>query len=187
MAEPKVILIGSIDGHPGHGTYYDEDGNFVMRGGSKLTPQGVYFDPEGVQRLGRGPNRITEDGAITAATLHPDGDGNPPQPFVPTSHGWPTPPKDKGWPVFGIPNERELDLMRPLHLGRRTPEGNASSIALTGASQKQAETFRACSAATIAKLEDPGTPETEALIDRAIELRNALEASYPNAGTYPTN
>lgn len=175
----------SEQAHPAFGTHYDEDGNFVWPSGAMLTPAGVYFDSYGEQRYGRGPNRVREDGSISSATFAPDSEGKPAPPLVPTSHGWPTPPTGKGWYVPTTPSEAELDLMRPLHLGRKDANGNETSIALTGAEAKQADTFRACAAAEIAKKANPGSPDTAALVEHAIAMRTALEATYPNAGTYP--
>lgn len=93
-------------GHPAYGTSYDAAGNFVFRGGAKLTPQGRYIDPEGVQRHGPGPHRIRQsDGALCNAIPTPDGaDPRPLPPLVPTSLGWPTPPANKGWPRLSNPN-----------------------------------------------------------------------------------
>lgn len=71
------------------------------------------------------------------------------------------------------------NLMAPLHPGRKTPGGLESNVALTG-DRKQAATFRACAAAERAKASDPGTAATNALIETAHQMREALEATYPN-------
>lgn len=76
---------------------------------------------------------------------------------------------------------RTDNLMTPLHPGRKTSNGQESNVALNGATRKQAATFRACAAAERAKQEDPASPATAALVEKAHEMREALEATYPNS------
>lgn len=95
------------DGHPAYGTHYDsETGNFVMRGGSQLTPEGIYIDPYGERREGKKKMRLRpSDGGLAPAIPTQDGEHpRPLPPLVPTGWGWPTPPTDKGWPNLDNPN-----------------------------------------------------------------------------------
>ncbi|QTJ65861.1 hypothetical protein HYG77_09820 [Rhodococcus sp. ZPP] len=94
-------------GHPALDTHYDETtGDFVMRGGSRLTPQGFLIDPYGERRDGSIQHRIrSSDGAIVRAIPVQDGaDPRPLPPLVPTGSGWPTPPEGFGWPNLDNPN-----------------------------------------------------------------------------------
>ncbi|MET4611059.1 hypothetical protein ABIC28_002040 [Rhodococcus sp. PvR044] len=93
--------------HPACGTHYDtETGDYVMRGGARLTPQGIYLDPDGKKSHGSARFRIrANDGALANAV--PPQDGANPQPLpplVPQGPGWPTAPESFGWPNLENPN-----------------------------------------------------------------------------------
>ncbi|WP_139810465.1 hypothetical protein [Prescottella equi] len=93
--------------HPADGTHYDQEtGDYVMRGGTRLTPEGIYLDVDGNRHYGAQRLRIRQsDGAICPAIPQQDGaDPRPLPPLVPTSHGWPTPPDGFGWPNLDNPN-----------------------------------------------------------------------------------
>ncbi|MFC7448667.1 hypothetical protein [Rhodococcus daqingensis] len=94
-------------GHPAFGCHYDtETGNFVMRGGSQLTPAGLYIAPDGSRPYGARRLRLrVKDGSISAAI--PPQDGANPQPLpplVPQGDGWPAAPEGFGWPNLQNPN-----------------------------------------------------------------------------------
>lgn len=93
--------------HPAYGCHFDtETGDFVMRGGSRLTPQGIYIDPDGARPHGDHRFRLrASDGAIAPAVPLRDGaDPQPLPPLVPQGPGWPTTPEGAGWPNLGNPN-----------------------------------------------------------------------------------
>lgn len=94
-----------VDGKNVYAGHYDEDGNYHLGGGSTLSPDGIYRNAEGEQLYGSVRHRVRlSDGAIVNAIPTPDGaNPKPLPPLVPTCHGWPTPPKDAGWPNLDNP------------------------------------------------------------------------------------
>lgn len=94
-------------GHPAYGCHYDQDtGDYVMSGGTRLTPEGIYLDVDGNRLYGAQRFRVRQsDGALSSATPTPDGaEPRPLPPLVPIGPGWPIPPEGFGWPNLDNPN-----------------------------------------------------------------------------------
>ncbi|NLU81626.1 hypothetical protein [Rhodococcus sp. HNM0569] len=96
-----------VDGHPAYGCHYDEQtGDFVMSGGSRLSPEGIYTDPYGTRTYGARRLRVRKSdlGLISAIPKRDAYDTRPNPPLVPTDAGWPTPPEGFGWPNLDNPS-----------------------------------------------------------------------------------
>lgn len=107
ITQEKPMTSNPIQGHPAHGCYFDDEtGDYVMGGGARLTPEGIYLNADGRQVYGAVRYRIRAgDGALAPAVPPQDAsDPQPLPPLVPQGPGWPTPPADKGWPNLGNPN-----------------------------------------------------------------------------------